>query len=280
MTRVLSISATVSSASHRRRGRFATRGCLALAALLAAAPAGTAAGVTLDDALDRVGRQMETFWSYFPSVTCTESVTQSKLGDKEKALFVRQQTFDYLIDLRSSGLDITIDESRVEKARTGSKAKMPLLETAGFSIFSLMFHPLYQSRYQFRQLTDDSSQNDGFLCISFQQVARDHPLSVLRLRDLEYPLEWRGEAWIDRKSWAVVRIQAGLGDTMADIGLLRLDADVTYSAVRLGDQAVYWLPDRAVIDARTKRQHWRNTHVFAGYKRFAVDTDVKISTPK
>jgi len=251
-----------------------------VAALLAAVPARAATAVALDDALERVGRQMQNFWSYFPSVTCIESVTQSKLGDKDKMLFVRHRTFDYLIDLRSSGLDIAVDESRVEKPRTASKAKMPLLDTAGFSIFSLIFHPLYQSRYQFRRLADDSSQERGFLCISFQQVARDHPLSVLRLRELEYPLEWRGKAWIDPASWAVVRIQAGLGDTLADMGLLRLDADVTYSAVRFGDQTVYWLPDRAVIDAQTKRQHWRNTHVFAGYKRFAVDTDVKIAAPK
>jgi len=254
--------------------------CLTLAALLVNAPARAAAGATVDDVLDRVGRQMENFWNYFPSVTCTETVTQSKLGDKDKALLVRHQTFDYLMDLRSSGLDISVDESRVGSAHANSKAKMPLLDTTGFSIFSLIFHPLYQSRYQFRQLADDSPNEHGYLCISFRQVARDHPLSVLRLRALEYPLEWRGKAWIDPQSWAVVRIQAGLGDSMAEIGLLRLDADVTYTAVGLSDRTVYWLPDRAVIDAQTKHQHWRNTHLFAGYKRFAVDTDEKIATPK
>jgi hypothetical protein len=144
----------------------------------------------------------------------------------------------------------------------------------------LLFHPLYQSHYQFRQLPDEVVQDHRLLRIAFEQVSRDHPLSVLQVRELEYPLQWRGTAWIDPASWAVVRIQAGLGDSMADMGLLRLDADVTYSDVQFNSTTSYWLPARAVIDAETKRQHWHNTHVFTGYKRFTVDTDVKISAPQ
>ena len=191
---------------------------------------------------DHVGRQVEKFWSNFASVTCTEAVTQSKLGEKNKVLFVQHETFDYLIALQSSGQDISVDESRLEKVHTGSKGKASLLETNGFAIFTL--------------------------------------LSVLQVRELEYPLQWRGTAWIDPFSWAVVRIQAGLGDSMADMGLLRLDADVTYSNVQFNSSTSYWLPARAVIDAETKRQHWHNTHLFTGYKRFTVDTDVKISAPQ
>jgi hypothetical protein len=248
--------------------------------LLAAGPATATTQPTLAELLDHVGRQVEKFWTNFSSVTCTETVNQSKLGDKNKVLFVQRQTFDYLIALQSSGQDISVDESRLEKASTGSKGKASLLETNGFAIFSLLLHPLYQSHYQFQQLPDESSQDHRLLCISFQQVSRDHPLSVLRLRELEYPLQWRGKAWIDPASWAVVRIQAGLGDSMVDVGLLRLDADVTYSDVNFSGAAAYWLPARAVIDAETRRQRWHNTHLFTNYKRFTVDTDVKISTPR
>jgi hypothetical protein len=280
MINSLSISATVSNGLPKRGGQTGTRLCLALAALLAAVPAKAATDSTLAAVLDNVGRQVERFWSNFASVTCTETVTQSKLGDKNKVLFVQHETFDYLISLQSSGQDISVDESRLEKVHTGSKGKASLLETNGFGIFTLLFHPLYQSRYEFRQLPDESLQDHRLLRIDFQQVSRDHPLSVLRVRELEYPLQWRGTAWIDPVSWAVVRIQAGLGDSMADMGLLRLDADVTYSDVRFNGSTAYWLPARAVIDAETKRQHWHNTHLFSGYKRFTVDTEVKISAPQ
>jgi hypothetical protein len=274
-----SISATVSNGSPKRGGRAGARLCLVLVALLAAAPA-KAADSALAAMLDHIGRQVEKFWSNFASVTCTEAVTQSKLGEKGKVLFVQHQTFDYLIALQSSGQDISVDESRLEKVHTGSKGKASLLETNGFGIFTLLFHPLYQSHYQFRQLPDEMLENHRLFRIAFEQVSRDHPLSVLQVRELEYPLQWRGTAWIDPVSWAVVRIQAGLGDSMADMGLLRLDADVTYSDVQFNSTTSYWLPARAVIDAETKRQHWHNTHLFTGYKRFTVDTDVKISAPQ
>ena len=274
-----SISATVSNGSPKRGGRVGARLCLVLLALLAASPA-NASDSALSVTLDSIGRQVERFWSNFASVTCTEAVTQSKLGEKGKALFVQHQTFDYLIALQSSGQDISVDESRLEKVHTGSKGKASLLETNGFGIFTLLFHPLYQSHYQFRQLPDEVLENHRLLRIAFEQVSRDHPLSVLQVRELEYPLQWRGTAWIDPVSWAVVRIQAGLGDSMADMGLLRLDADVTYSDVQFNSTTSYWLPARAVIDAETKRQHWHNTHLFTGYKRFTVDTDVKISAPQ
>jgi hypothetical protein len=275
-----SILATVSDGLPKRGGQVGARLCLVLLALLAAVPAKAATDPQFATLLDHVGRQVEKFWSNFASVTCTEAVTQSKLGEKNKVLFVQHETFDYLIALQSSGQDISVDESRLEKVHTGSKGKASLLETNGFAIFTLLFHPLYQSHYQFRQLPDEVVQDHRLLRVAFEQVSRDHPLSVLQVRELEYPLQWRGTAWIDPFSWAVVRIQAGLGDSMADMGLLRLDADVTYSNVQFNSSTSYWLPARAVIDAETKRQHWHNTHLFTGYKRFTVDTDVKISAPQ
>lgn len=264
---------------------------LALLATLAlmpfiAATAETAAPVRADvdlplpTLLERVGEQAEKFWNYFSSVTCTEEMTQSKIGEKGKVLFEQRESFDYLIILQASGADLAVDESRVEKAHKASKGTASLLETNGFSIFTLMFHPLYQSRYEFRRLPDENGPGHRLLRIGFQQVAQDHPLSVLLLRDREYPLAWSGTAWIDPDSFAVVRIQAGLGNSMVETGLLRLDADVTYSEARFNDPNRSWLPSRAVIEAETKRQHWRNTHLFSNYRRFEVETEVKTANPQ
>ncbi len=225
--------------------------------------------------LDRVGQQVDKFWNYFSSVTCTEAVSQSKIGEKGKVLFEQKESFDYLIILQASGTDLAVDESRVEKTHKASKGNASLLETNGFSILTLIFHPLYQSRYQFRRLPDDMVQGRRFLRIEFEQVVQDHPLSVLMLREREYPLQWRGTAWIDPGTFTVARIQAGLGGTMAETGLLRLDTDVTYSDVRFNETEHFWLPSQAVIEAETKRQHWRNIHQFSNYRRFEVDTVVK-----
>ena len=266
------------------------RPALCLVCLLACAPGLRAAEtiisatpnieLSLPDLLERVGGQVQKFWNYFSSVTCTEELSQSKIGEKGKVLFEQRESFDYLIILQASGTDLAVDESRVEKTHKASKGKASLLETNGFSIFTLMFHPLYQSRFQFHRLPDDNSAGRHLLRVGFQQMSEEHALSVLLLRDREYPLMWRGTAWIDPETFAVVRIQAGLGNSMAETGLLRLDADVTYSDVRFNETARFWLPSRAVIEAETRRQHWRNTHLFSNYRRFEVETQVKPATPQ
>ena len=230
--------------------------------------------------LERVGQQVEKFWNYFSSVTCTEEMTQSKIGEKGKVLFEQRESFDYLIILQASGTDLAVDESRVEKSHKASKGQASLLETNGFSILTLIFHPLYQSRYEFRRLPDEDGPGRHLIRVAFEQVAQDHPLSVLLLREREYPLLWRGTAWIDPQTFSVVRVQAGLGNSMAETGLLRLDADVSYSDVRFNETAHFWLPSRAVIEAETRRQHWRNTHLFSNYRRFDVETEVKTANPQ
>jgi hypothetical protein len=39
----------------------------------------------------------------------------------------------------------------------------------------------------------------------------------------------------------------------------------------------FWLPDQAIIEVESRHQHWRNTHRFSGYKRFAVDTKEQVA---
>ena len=282
----------LSDFAFRRSGAIrrvpSVSGLLATLALLVAGSAhadtpvaeSPAKDLPLPQLLERVGKQVETFWNQFASVTCTESVTQDKIGEKGKVLFEQRESFDYLLILQASGIDLSVDESRVEKTLKTTKGKASLLDTNGFSIFTLMLHPLYQSRYEFRRLPDETVQGRPLLRIGFQQVSDDRPLSVLLLRERQYALKWTGTAWIDPASFEVVRIQAGLGNSMADMGLLRLDADVSYSDVTFNQSIRYWLPARAVVEAETKRQHWRNTHLFSDYRRFEVETQVKTALPQ
>ena len=40
-----------------------------------------------------------------------------------------------------------------------------------------------------------------------------------------------------------------------------------------------WLPQSAVVEARTQRQHWRNLHQFSDYRRFSVSSEVSVGDP-
>ncbi len=300
MTRSSSTSVTASDRAGRSAPLFS---CFALSAILlpiaalAQAPAAgepapvlpapvpgaviqTRTDSPLLKVLDQVGRQVRNFWEYVPGVTCIEALNQEKLGEKGKPLYQEKSTYDYLILLQASGDEISVDESRIEKSRKESKGKASLLMTNGFSILALIFHPMYQGRYEFTQLPDDVSGGQHLLRIGFRQLDKDRSPSVLVLRGRDYPLPWKGTAWIDPVTFAVLRIECGLESPMEDIGLLKLDAKVTYTPIRFSGTRTYWLPARAVIEAATRRQHWRNTHAFSDYRRFDVETEVKTTSAR
>lgn len=251
------------------------------AALLAAAPAARGASpVPLPALLDRVGRQTQKFWDYLPAVTCTESLTQAKLDAKGKSLYQEKTSYDYLILLQSSGTDVSVDESRVQKDHRASKGKASLLETQGFAILALIFHPLYQASYEFTEMGEDTLDGQTLLRVGFRHLGNERSPSDLRLGKRDYPLAWKGTAWIDPASYAIVRIVTDLGNPMDDVGLLKLSADVTYSGIHFADTtSIYWLPVRAVVEASTRRQRWRNVDLFTGYRRFSVETEVKTGAP-
>jgi hypothetical protein len=65
------------------------------------------------------------------------------------------------------------------------------------------------------------------------------------------------------------------------LGLQSLRSDVTYAATTLADSDhTYSLPQSAVIEANTVRQHWRNVHHFDTYRKFQVDTKLKLGDPE
>jgi hypothetical protein len=236
--------------------------------------------VPLARILDGISRQVENFWTYLSAVTCTEALTQEKLGDKGKTLFQHKATYDYFVLLQSRGGEIAVDESRIEKAKKDSKSRTALLTTNGFSILSLIFHPMYQSRYEFTQLSDEVVDGRPLMRIGFRHVAGELSPSVLVLKEREYPLDWKGTVWVDPDSFVVRRIEAALDSAMEDVGLLNLSAQVSYASFRFNGSLTYWLPQRAVIEASTRRQHWRNTHLFSGYRRFDVETEVKSASSR
>jgi len=258
-----------------------TEALLTAFAMLLVMPVKAASPVPLAATLDRVGQQVQNFWNYFPAVTCNETLTQVKLDGKAKTLYEEKSSYDYLVLLQSAGANISVDESRIERDRKSSKGKASLLLTNGFSILLLVFHPLYQSSYEFSELPDDAAEDQRLLRIGFRHAGGGRSPSALRLGDREYPLEWKGTAWIDPSTYAIVRMETSLGSPLEDVGLLQLDANVTYSSIHFdGTASTYWLPTRAVVEAATKRQRWRNTHLFSNYRRFSVETEIKTTSPQ
>jgi hypothetical protein len=240
--------------------------------------AGIAAAGGVDSLLEKTGQRATAFAEQFPSVACVERVVQMKFAPGPKVLNRRESTFDYLILLNTGDGDFTFEESRLEKGKNAKEPSQPLLSTTGFAVMLLVFHPHFQASYQFEPAETEVAGGRTWQKVKFEHIPGRPTPTVLEVRGREYPIAWRGTAWIDPASGIVGRIRTEIKDPLEDIGLQALTSEVEYAPDALTSSE--WLPRRAVIEAHTRHQHWRNTHEFSSYRRFDVSADSKVQELK
>ena len=238
-----------------------------------------AASDGLDGLLGRTSQQVSKFLEQFSDVKCTEKVTQEKLGKEDKLELKEESTYDYLVILTNAGGELSLDESRlaVHEAKSDKK-NTPMLVTNGFATLFLVFHPSYAQSFHFTALEDEVVNGERLNKVSFQHVGGSRSIAALALRGREYPLELSGTAWIDPQTGVIRKIVADIGDSLRDVGLKTLRSEVEYAPVPFrGMKEVYWFPAQASVEVESSHQHWRNTHRFADYKRFSVDTEEQVA---
>lgn len=249
---------------------------LALAAVFFTVPC---SAQTLDELLARASKQVSTFLDQFSNVKCVEHVEQDKLNKDGKVELKEESTYDYLVILSNPGGQLTLDESRLEvKQPKQDKKNRAMLVSNGFATLFLIFHPYYAGGFQFTQVEDEVIDGHRFSKVAFHHVHGSRTPAALSLRGKEYPLELSGTAVIDPQTGSITHIEAGIENTMEDVGLNVLQSDVQYAPVTFKDvKETYWFPAQATVEVETPRQHWRNTHRFTDYKQFSVSTEEQVA---
>jgi hypothetical protein len=141
----------------------------------------------------------------------------------------------------------------------------------------LALHQNFEASYIFEPVTEE--QVDGFTLLKFhfKPVLAAASPAVIQLSGRNYPLQLRGDIWIDEATGAVVRLVSSLDSGLDDLGLHDLRSEVHYAYVQFHDpEEAYWLPSSAMIDVETPKQHWRNVHRFSEYRRFRVTVQVEL----
>ncbi len=236
------------------------------------------AGSRLDELLTRTGKLVELFWQQVPSFTCTEQVSQEKIGKRGKIEYKKDSVFDYLALTKTAhGDDLTVEETRLPQKKTRERPnKPPLLATNGFPTLQLIFHPLYQANYQYQMEQD--VEKGKLLAIRFAHIPGLRSTCALVLQERVYALDLQGTAWIDAETGAIQKMTASLIAPLKDINIKSLDVVVVYKPQTFASEPeVRWLPSTATIDVQTALQHWRNIHLFSQYKRFTVQSLEEIS---
>src|SRR6266700_3281674 len=267
---------------HRRQQ--IVRSGLMMALILAAAfcSAGTKSPSTeskrLSDLLARTSGQTSAFLEQFSDVKCTEQVRQEKLGKDNKVELKEDSTYDYLVILTNAQGELNLSESRIpmREAKHDRKNTSMLLSN-GFATLFLVFHPYYAKAFKFSLAGEELVGGRMLEKIGFEHVPGMKSPAALALRGREYPLELSGTAWIDPQTGTIAKIEAGIADSLQDVGLKALSSEIDFAPVPFSDsKQVYWFPTQARVEVETARQHWRNLHQFTAYRKFTVSTEEQV----
>jgi len=228
------------------------------------------------DALVRARKLVEKYFEEASNVVCTENVTQALVGKNGKANYREDSVFDYQMQASTSSGSLRLVESRDTRKAAFHDSARSLLITNGFTSMLLIIHPRYETSYTFEAGGSEPVDGITYVRIHFRPVPGASSPAAMQLRGKNYPIPLSGTIWIEPQSGAVVKLVASMESSLSDLGLQAMRSEIHYATVNFHDpEESYWMPVSAVIDVETPRQHWRNIHRFAGYKRFKATIQVE-----
>jgi hypothetical protein len=220
---------------------------------------------------------IDSFFEQTSNVVCTETVSQTIVGKNNKPMYREESVFEYQMQSDRHSGTLRITESREPRKAAFRDPNKTLLISNGFASILLILHENYESSYGFEPVGEEDIEGRLALKAHFKAVPGGASLAAVQLRDRNYPLQLKGDVWLDEDSGAVVRLVFSLDGNLEDLGVHDLRGEIHYSLVQFHlPEDTYWMPASAVIDVETPKQHWRNVHRFTDYRRFRATIQVDL----
>jgi hypothetical protein len=220
---------------------------------------------------------IDSFFEQTSNVVCNENVSQTIVGKNNKPMYREESAFEYQLQSSSRSGSLRLTESRDSRKAAFRDPNKTLLITNGFASMLLVLHENYESSYVFEPVAEESSDGRIVLKFHFTPIPGASSPVAVQLRGRNYPLQLKGDIWIDEESGAVVKLISSLDANLEDLGLRELRSEIHYAIVQFhAPEEAYWMPASAVIDVETPKQHWRNVHRFTDYRRFRATIQVDL----
>jgi len=222
-------------------------------------------------------RLIDNFFEQTSNVVCMENVSQTLVGKNNKPMYREESTFEYQLQSSSRNGSMRLTETRESRKVAFRDPNTTLLITNGFASLLLVLYQNYESSYVFEPVAEETVEGRTVAKVHFKAVPGASSPAAIQLRGRNYPLQLKGDIWIDEESGAVVKLVSSLDDSLADLGLRDLRSEIHYAIVQFHDpEEAYWMPASAVIDVETPKQHWRNVHRFTDYRRFRATIQLQL----
>jgi hypothetical protein len=229
--------------------------------------------------LKRVAERAAEMIAEFRNIACDERVysewevgspivTWREMGPNEVA-----HHFLYIIIPRPAGDPLMFKEYRTNpKGQPIDLASLPDLRliTTNFTGSWAYFSPSNQPESRFRYFGDEPIRKQLCYVVGFAQrpdVARN--FTTFEAGDHSAVILVQGLAWIDEKSFHILKLETWLLAPRSDIGLASQNTTVNYSPILpAGMRNVLWLPQEVTVQVHYHDVFIRNTHRYSGFKLF------------
>jgi hypothetical protein len=220
---------------------------------------------------------IDNFFEQTSNVVCTENVSQTLVGKNNKPMYREESVFEYQMQSNTRSGSFRLVETRDARKAAFRDPYKTLLITNGFASMLLVLHENYESSYVFEPVSEETVDGRTVLKVHFKPVPGASSPAAVQLLGRNYPMQLKGDIWIDEESSAVVKLTSSLDGSLDDLGLHELRSEIHYSIVQFhAPEEAYWMPASAVIDVETPKQHWRNIHRFTDYRRFRATIQVDL----
>lgn len=233
--------------------------------------------------LMHTGMKVGNFFEDIVDLTAHEEVGQEILTRDGNLLASQHAHYNYLILLNGHDSPPRYEEYRTDGE--GNRSEQEGVElgyaiTTGFALKCIYFSPTMQEGSTFRYLGDQMlGERDSYVVAFAQRPTQTRFWGTVTGGWGTVKILDQGIAWIDKRSFQILRIRADLLAAHEEIGLERQTTEVTFGEVQIHDvEKPLWLPSEASVYAEFQGHAFRNEHHYGDYERFRVS--VKMGKPK
>jgi tetratricopeptide (TPR) repeat protein len=236
--------------------------------------------------LKRVGQNVESFFSSFPSTTALEQLRMERLHRDGSVAEAHNQDFQYLVLTQNpKASHPNFEEYRTDG--TGSRAAQGglggrFMVTQGFAAASLHFHPSFRRGCKFRYLGRQSVDGRDHFVLAFAQRAETaEVLESFRVGQVGTVVLIQGLAWVDASTYQIRRLRTDLLRPLPLIHLDRQTTDISFKEVFFTDvKSDLWLPRQVAVTVDWNGHVYRNWHTYSDFKLFNVEARHKVPAPE
>lgn len=231
----------------------------------------------LEDLLVQIGKSVETFFSDIPNASLVEKVHQERLNKAGKVSKALDQEFLYIMLAQTKEPGLGIQEYR--STHEGNDAivgglKEGLMLTRGWISASSIFHSVNRKGSDFRYLGKQNLNGKDAYVIAFaQNPATARMVTSFKSEDHAAIALVHGIAWVDAKSFLILRLHDYLLNPIPLVRLQKLETEIEYQEVSFNGVALpLLLPKEVSVMVDWRNIVLRNHHSYSDFKLFSTES--------